>query len=49
MTANDRQNEYRNRAFAQRIARETGGEFIDKEFEDIYGKYWVVIWRCKDV
>ena len=40
-----RQNEYRNREFAIKIARETGGEFVDKEFKDCYGSYWVVIWR----
>lgn len=43
-----RQNEYRNKEFAEKIAKETGGEFIDKEFEDIFGKYWIVIWRDKE-
>ena len=44
-----RQNEYRNKAFAQAIARQTGGEFIDEEFTDLWGSYWVVIWRDEDV
>lgn len=40
-----RQNEFRNKENAQRIAKETGGEFIDKEFKDIFGSYWIVKWR----
>lgn len=40
-----RQNEYRSRAFAIEIAQKTGGEFIDKEFHDNIGPYWIVIWR----
>ena len=42
----NRQNEYRNRETAQRIARETGGQFIDKAFKDCYGFYWIVLWRA---
>lgn len=41
----ERQNEYRSREFAQKIAQETGGEFIDTEFKDNLGSYWIVIWR----
>lgn len=40
-----RQNEYRNRDYAIKIAQTTGGEFIDEEFKDIFGSYWIVIWR----
>lgn len=40
-----RQNEYRDKAYAQYIAEKTGGEFVDTEFCDIFGSYWVVIWR----
>ena len=40
-----RQNEYRNREFAIAIAKKTGGEFIDREFKDNIGSYWIVIWR----
>lgn len=46
MSMNDRMNYYRNKEFAQRIAEQTGGEFIDKEFTDNIGSYWVVIWRA---
>ena len=42
-----RQNEYRNKEFAKRIAEETAGEFIDKEFKDLFGSYWIVLWRNK--
>lgn len=38
-------NFYRNKKFAKEIAIKTGGEFIEKEFKDEFGKYWVVIWR----
>ena len=40
-----RQNEYRNKEFAQAVAAKTGGTFIDKEFSDKFGKYWIVIWE----
>jgi hypothetical protein len=40
-----RQNEYRDKEFAQRIAEETNGEFIDTEYKDAQGAYWIVIWR----
>ena len=40
-----RQNEYRNRDFAKKIAEETAGEFIDKEFKDCFGSYWIVLWK----
>jgi hypothetical protein len=40
-----RQNEYRNREFAIKIAQETGGQFIDIEYRDVFGAYWIVIWR----
>ena len=40
-----RQNEYRDKETAKRIAETTGGEFIDEEFEDHLGKYYIVIWR----
>ncbi len=40
-----RQNEYRNKEFAIHIAKTTGGQFIDKEFSDCMGSYWLVIWR----
>lgn len=43
-----RQNEYRVRAYAQYIAEITGGEFVDKEYEDAFGKYWIVIWRAEE-
>ena len=41
----DRQNEYRDKESAQRIAQETGGVFVDKEFKDIFGSYWIVVWN----
>lgn len=40
-----RMNTYRDRAFAEEIAKKTGGELLADEFEDEFGKYWVVIWR----
>lgn len=40
-----RMNTYRDRAFAEEIAKRTGGELLADEFEDEFGKYWVVIWR----
>ena len=40
-----RMNIYRNREFAEHIAKVTNGEFLNEEFEDEFGKYWVVIWR----
>lgn len=39
-----RQNEYRDRNNAIRIARETGGKFIDEEFKDRFGSFWIVLW-----
>ena len=39
-----RQNEYRNKDFAIDIANKTCGQFIDKEFADKFGSYWIVIW-----
>lgn len=38
-------NFYRNEKFAKEIAKKTGGEFIEEDFEDEFGKYWIVIWR----
>jgi len=43
----NRQSEYRNRDTAIRIAEQTGGEFIDKVFHDMFGDYWIVIWRAR--
>lgn len=40
-----RMNIYRNREFAENIAKVTNGEFLNEEFVDEFGKYWVVIWR----
>jgi hypothetical protein len=40
-----RMNIYRVKEAAQDIARRTGGEFMDEEFEDEFGSFWVVIWR----
>ena len=40
-----RMNIYRNREFAVDVAQRTGGEFVDTEFTDEFGKYWIVIWR----
>ena len=40
-----RMNTYRDRAFAEEIAKKTGGKLLADEFEDEFGKYWVVIWR----
>lgn len=47
MDIRDRLNIYRNEKFARELAKKTGGEFIEKVFEDEFGKYWVVIWRYK--
>lgn len=46
MSLNDRMNYYRNKEFAQNIAKQTGGEFVDEEFKDEFGSYWIVIWRA---
>lgn len=39
-----RQNIYRSRDFARQIAETTGGSFIETEFADEFGSYWIVIW-----
>ena len=40
-----RMNTYRNREYAITVAQRTGGEFVDKEYTDDLGSYWVVLWR----
>lgn len=40
-----RLNHYRNKDFAVRIAKTTGGAFIDQEYTDEFGSYWIVLWN----
>lgn len=39
-----RLNHYRSKEYAMQIAQSTGGSFIDKEYTDEFGAYWIVIW-----
>ena len=45
----DRQQIFRNKEYAEKIAEETGGFFLDTEFKDQWGSYWIVIWRDEHV
>lgn len=40
-----RYNIYRNKDYAKKIANDTKGQFLDTEFKDDFGSYWIVIWR----
>lgn len=39
-----RLNHYRDKNFAISVANKTGGRFIDEEYTDEFGVYYIVIW-----